>query len=601
MIAIDIETVDPNLQELGDGALRKDGDVICVGIYRPGYERIFDTITPELIDVLASDEPKVFHNGVYDLSWLVFGCGLKVNGRIEDTMTRMGLIDELVPHMDLDSCCKYFGLPGKNKSETIEQWALDHGITGKAIKQLAEIYSVESGRAAIQKYCLQDCKATYDLWHVQEPQIIRYGLAWANEVECRLYPVLMDMKKNGIRIDKVYRDKLENETRHKLVTLGVELEQKYGITPEIIRSPKQMTNKMHELGITSPVKTATGAESWNAQAMMDIDHPAAEAISKMKHLNTEIGLMFDSTFNDKFVIDGHVHPTFYPAKREIGGTVTGRFSCRNPNFQQVSSKSDTGGQELRQIVIPEDGCMLGAFDYSQVEYKIFAHYAVGPKSEWLRAEMRNGKDFHTLGMEISGIVYRPIVKNFGFGAMYGMGIKTLMLKFRRDLARAAIENGMEFEPYCRAVFAKYHRELPFIKTTCKAIEQEALMKGCVTSISGRRHHSPSIDRVFTMTNHKIQGSASDVLKLGLVDAWNAGVFNTLKLHATVHDENVVSIPYNKEGAEAAIAMQECMNNAYCDELTIPITSEGEVGPNWGYWHDDIWKDMKQGVFDKCLA
>jgi DNA polymerase I-like protein with 3'-5' exonuclease and polymerase domains len=103
-----------------------------------------------------------------------------------------------------------------------------------------------------------------------------------------------------------------------------------------------------------------------------------------------------------------------------------------------------------------------------------------------------------------------------------------------------------------------------------------------------------------MTNYLIQGSASEILKKGLVDAWEAGVFNELHAHITVHDENVVSIPYNKIGTEAAIELQRCMEDSYKEQLLVPMKVVGEVGPNWGWWKNDIWNEMKEGKFNRHL-
>jgi hypothetical protein len=83
-----------------------------------------------------------------------------------------------------------------------------------------------------------------------------------------------------------------------------------------------------------------------------------------------------------------------------------------------------------------------------------------------------------------------------------------------------------------------------------------------------------------------------------LNAYEAGIFDVCPIHLTVHDENVVSIPYNKVGTEAAVELQQIMDNSFREEISVPMRSVGEVGPNWGYWASDIWEDMKNGIFDK---
>jgi DNA polymerase-1 len=605
MIAVDIETFDPNLEELGDGALRGDGDIVCVGMYNGSQYYFFDTVTDQLKDILASDETKVFHNGIYDTSWLILGAGLKIGGRYEDTMTRMGLINEHVPHMDLQSCCDYFRVEGKNRKDTIEVWAAQHGIE-KPMHCLLEIYnSGPEGKEAVKRYCLQDCKATYDLWHAQEIDIERLGLQSANQQECDMYPITLEMKKNGVIIDLAYineyRHSLEKEIDEQLTQLKYE----YGITEEILRSPKQMTTVMHELGIKSPLPTPSGAESWSALALKMIDHPVCNLITKSRSNLTIISTFFDGTFSDKYRIGNRIHSTLYPSRRHNGGTQTGRFSSRNPNMQNIPAREEKHGVEIRRVIIPEEGCMIGAFDYSQIEYLLLAHYAVGPRSDWLRQRANEGVDFHNLAMELTKNPNRTLVKTFNYGAMYGIGLnKVRMGTSRKAFMDQAAKEGRSFDEYTASLYSEYFREMSFIRPTMKNFENQIRSSGYVRSFE-RIHHVYSLDKIYAITNYVIQGTAAEILKKGLIDTWKAGCCNVLKLHLTVHDENVPSIPYNSIGTEAAMEMQRCMENAYKDRLKVPMKANGEVGGSWGYWHGDVWEDMKKGKFNRrpeeCLV
>ena len=114
MIAVDIETYDPNLKDLGSGCIRCDGYILCVGTYDGYSAKAYipgDADWDELKERLASNEPKVFHNGIYDLGWLCCSplYNMKVNGVIHDTMTRAAFIDEYA-ELGLDVCCKRMGV-----------------------------------------------------------------------------------------------------------------------------------------------------------------------------------------------------------------------------------------------------------------------------------------------------------------------------------------------------------------------------------------------------------------------------------------------------------------------------------------------------------
>ena len=132
--AIDIETDDPHLKQWGPGACRHDGKILGVGIYCPdkGIDEYFSPSSDPSKGAVAlilgdPDVVKVFHNGVYDLDWLINGYGYEIHGRCEDTMTRETLLDSYAFSYSLDACCQRRGVVGKNKGDTIDKWWTENG------------------------------------------------------------------------------------------------------------------------------------------------------------------------------------------------------------------------------------------------------------------------------------------------------------------------------------------------------------------------------------------------------------------------------------------------------------------------------------------
>jgi DNA polymerase I-like protein with 3'-5' exonuclease and polymerase domains len=269
----------------------------------------------------------------------------------------------------------------------------------------------------------------------------------------------------------------------------------------------------------------------------------------------------------------------------------------------------TYGQEMRTLFLADEGCMIGAFDYSAIEAVLLAHYAKGQQADWFRQQIINGADYHKIVMEMTGIPNRDIIKRMNYGFIYGMGINKLISINRRLFKKLASEADMEMKAYGKQLHSIYHTKFPVIKDTMAWAQAVTKQNGSIMSIGGRVHHKPRPvyedgrwnDGLYRMTNYLIQGSAAEILKKGLVKGWKDGVFNVLKLHLTVHDENVPSIPYNMLGVEAALHFQhECMETAYADRLLVPLKVVGEVGPNWGWWKGDIWEDMQKGIFNRDL-
>lgn len=668
LIALDIETYDPNLHELGDGSIRKDGRILCCGAHGDGISKVFDFDNPndiqELRDILKDPSiDKIYHNGIgYDLPWLYCGYDMVIKGVQHDTMTRAALIDEY-QSLGLDDCCRKLGLRGKNKDETIEAWYekwqtqmklaaknfKKYGISDNNEVIIAKenndfetwklsptevealitqsykkdvwanalvIWADPVGREMMKKYNLQDCIATFNLFKAQEKLI--EPLHNVYEMECKLVPILLDMKKRGIRVDEKRMTELAAKVQEKADEQERKLIDMYGVTGEMISSGKKLGARLNEIGIHSPIKTATGAESWAEGALERIHHPVIPMIQEYKNYSSILNKYLRGSLS-RTVINGRIHCTFLPMLRDKesgmggGGTVTGRFSCKAPNLQQIPARNKGHGQDfsqdMRSLFLPEEGKMIAALDYSQIEAVLLGHYAQGQQAAWFREQLKAGADLHNIAMGMTGITYRPVVKTFNYGCIYGMGWKTAMEKNYTLFEKLAAEEGLDIETFTKNVYYNYHKKFPVIKDTMEWCQNIAKAQGYIDTMGGRRQHKPKPaydpatgkinDFIYKMLNKLIQGTAADILKTALINAYEAGIYDVLDLHLLVHDEQVVSTPFTKEGCEATVELQQIMASVYKDQLLVPIKAECELGPNWGYWSSRIYKDMQNGIFNQA--
>lgn len=595
--AIDIETKDPHLKDWGPGSIRKDGKIIGIGCYCPdkGIDEFFHPEDTQIKDLLRDPSiGKIFHNGVYDIDWIVNGEGLDIAGPCEDTMTRETLLDSYAFSYSLDACCKRHGIEGKNKGQTIDEYWKQVGGRGKAIEHLDEIPFTLVG-----KYCKQDCKATYELFQAQHSLLVQQDLLRANDIEVRLYPILMHMRKNGFRLDMSNLFSLGNQFSNEYETGLKELEDTYGFVEGTLslNAANDLYKIWKQEGL--PIEyTSTGKPSFAAAVLDDCPHPVAH---KIKHLK---GLIKTQSFLDSWVdlaIQDHLYPSFFPAKRDDGGTVTGRWSSQNPNLQQVPAREDKHGKEIRSLFIPEEGCYLGAFDYKQIEYRVFTHFASGEGAVEAQKHFNEdpNTDYHQMTIDLMGWndlgkEGRHLAKNLNFGSIYGLGPKSFATKFKQNLLHNHPERDPDnLFPVAQSLMNEYFAKVPFVKPTCTKIMEVGQRRGYVKTLSGRRQRMPLDKGTYKLINYLIQGSAADILKKGLVDAWDAGVFTVLKLHATVHDESVFSIPRTREGLEACEHFYKCLANAY--KLKIPLGVDTEIGPDWGHCNEDNWKSFKSEV------
>ena len=650
LIAMDVETY-------GNYLTDTDARILCCGAHGEGIHKVFDFDDPnqvkECCDIVANPNIDIiWHNCLFDNGWFHDKYNTVPRGIIHDTMTRAALIDER-QSMGLDDNCKRMGVKGKNKSETIEAWFEDwqntmkgcaKGLKKGLITDDNQVLNTEDGetyqlsdaeleclisgkwkssvwdnslllwqeapefKQKMMEYNQQDCVATYELYLAQEK--FMKPVQHVYELECRLIPILLRMKKVGIRFDQ----KRAGELIEKVAAKEQEVEKKlfdiYGITGEMINSPKQLGVRMNEMGIESPVRTKTGNQSWAEGALVRIHHPVTPLIFEYKNYHAILSKFLLGSLS-KSVVNGRIHCTFLPMLREEGGTVTGRFSCRDPNLQQIPARNKGHGedfsQDMRSLFLPEEGMMLAAMDYSQIEAVLLAHFAQGQQAEWFRDQMRAGADLHNIVMGMTGITYRPVVKTFNYGCIYGMGWQTAMEKNYVLFEKLARGEGKDIESFTKEIYYNYHKKFPVVKDTMAWAQDVARTYGYVDTMGGRRLHKPTPqydpvtgkinDYLYKMLNKLIQGTAADILKQALITADEAGIYDVLTLHLLVHDEQVNSVPFTKEGTEAAVELQHIMGNVYKEQLLVPIKAECELGPNWGYWSDRIYKDMQQGIFN----
>ncbi len=603
--AMDIETNDPFLKDYGPGAIYGNGTILGVGIYCPqlNIDTYVDYDNPLVARFLEDENCVVImHNALYDTDWLNHWAGYEIKCRIEDTMTRQALIDGYSLEFNLDYCCLMYGIEGKNKGDTIDTWWAEHGGKGKAVQNLAKI-----PREITAKYCKQDCRATYNLFMCQQYIMEVEQLEAINDVECGLYPWLLETKKNGIRVDTAARTVMRDELRTKLKELNEQFEHEYGSYN--INSNKQMQELWTNLGLEMPLDPKKGTPSFGDYQLTSCKHPVASLIQEIRATKKLLDTFVDGCFVD-MCYKGHIHGTLHPAKQDDAGTVTGRFSADKPNLQQVPAHFY--GSKVKKIFIPEDDCFLGAFDYKQIEYRLFAHFSVGDGGVAIRktytdaAARGEDVDYHAAVQQLLGWWdpsrpdyqkdMRNMTKRVNFGSLYGLQAKSFAFKFGTGVMKSHPEWKGSVIDLCRAIQAEYYEKATFVKPTMEAIELTGERRGYVRTIGGRRQRNPPNGKLFTLVNYLMQGSAADVAKKAICDSWKAGVWKTLISQNMVHDEFVFSIPKSKEGYEACRELVHYMTHSY--PISVPLGVDTEIGPNWKECEMDTWYEFEKEYGNK---
>jgi len=590
-ISFDTETKDPNLVDLGPGTFRGDGFIVGFSLAdESGFHEYYNVNHPDctaaerkrnfeyLRDVMALPVPKVGVNTQYDVDWITNGHGIPVNGDILDCAIAEALLDENLPSFSLDNMAvKYLN---KHKAKGVpERICEENGWKGDFRQHLWRM-----NYADVREYGKADALYPIKILLTQLKLLDAQELMPVFELESKITKILIEMRKIGVRLDQKKREENSAALRSALEERKRFLEKHYGSFN--YNSSKQVARVLDALGAQYKRKESTGNPILDAHALKRLanDYPVCTSIIEIKKIDKILNSFLDKAFVENVAPDGRLHSIFYNTKTEseggLAGTRSGRFSCAKMNLQQIPSYDAKEKDDFkrwytrlcRELFLPEENHDWLKIDYSQIEYRFMAHFAcnAGP-NDTSADDVRQAyidkpdTDYHEMIQELTGLP-RKLAKNLNFGVGCGMG-------------KAHMSEFFGWDPdYCDEVLSTYHSRAPFVKATMNAVSAKARAQGFIRTFLKRRSRLTDPNKAYIMFCRLCQGSAADLTKQAMVNAWEAGIFDILPLHLTVHDEIDCSMPRTPIGVEAAAELKNIMENALV--LRVPIIAEAEIGPNW---------------------
>jgi DNA polymerase-1 len=254
----------------------------------------------------------------------------------------------------------------------------------------------------------------------------------------------------------------------------------------------------------------------------------------------------------------------------IIGAETGRLSCTSPNMQNIPSK-DTN--EFRRCFLARPGYKLVIADYSQQEIGIAA-YISGDKN--LLEIFNSGKDIY---IEMAKIMYgktitkddplRKRMKSVVLGTNYGLSSYGLAKK----------ENITEEE--AQEFLNKFYKAFPDLHQWM--LNQQKIKNFTTTILKRKTFLNPySSQHERNALNNPIQGSASDQIKMALIELHNKWSYEELDFSvvAIIHDEIVLDVPeqYAEPIKEFVKKCTMDAANKMCEGMK--FRSEVHVGDTW---------------------
>ncbi len=593
MIAVDVETHDPDLLARGPGAYR-DGYIAGISIgTEAGFRQYYpvahqtgpnlpkNTVFKWVEKQLRLPVPKVGANLLYDLEFLQ-AAGIDPIGPFWDVQVAEPLLDENRLSYALEVLSKEWLGEGK-ESNTMLQW-LEDAFGPKGVRN--NIWRAPA--TVVGPYAESDVDRPLRIFKKQRVQLEAQGLWKLFELESNLIPMLLAMRKRGVPVDVANTEKTVDVLRHSFEAQLDEIKRQSSIRPDVW-SAESLASVFDKLDVTYPRTKQTDRPSFTKKWLQSHRSPIAQTISEARRLDKFIG-----TFLEGYILRGHVngriHAQFNPLRGEEGGAVTGRFSSSHPNLQNIPKATDKSNV-VRSLFLPEEGHMWWKLDWSQIEYRLMVHFAGvlnlrGADETIARYQNDAATDYHQAVADMIG-GSRDDAKSINFGIAYGLGVDNLC--YALGVSR---EEGME-------ILDNYHRKAPFMKKLSEHAKKRAESNGEVVTLLGRRRRFemwekgskmmrskeplPGAKRAFTYAalNAGIQGSAADIMKKAMLDIWESGVCDVIGApHLTVHDELDGSVDaHSSLHMEAYEHVKHIMEN--CVTLKVPLLAEGGLGLNWG--------------------
>jgi len=248
------------------------------------------------------------------------------------------------------------------------------------------------------------------------------------------------------------------------------------------------------------------------------------------------------------LIEGCLYPGY-----QIAGMVTGRFSCRNPNIQNMPR---TG---FKQCFRAPEGFVFVTGDLSQIELRVAG---ILSEDEVINTSYRNGDDLHrNMAARMSGKdpqaitkAERTAAKAVNFGLLFGAGARTLQQQAASSYGvEMSIEEAEDYRELFFETYPQFHEwQQGIVEATNLYESSESNL------IKLTRHYDKE---VYTHAmNFPIQSSAWEVLALAILYV-DEHARDGIHISHHVYDELTLLAPQDM-AMEAARLLRDAFYHAF---------------------------------------
>lgn len=553
VIAVDTETtgLDPYTSKVR---------LLQIGTYQKIY--IIDCFCFDSLDLLKpifeqSKPVKIFHNAKFDIKMLKVNYGLTFNN-IFDTMLASQIVSAGEPkkHSLKEVALRYLGVEIE-KTEQKSDWS------GKLNNKQLE-------------YASKDVEVLLPLRETLKDKLVESKMVRVAILEFNCCIAVADMEINGCYLDKEKWLSIAEhlEKKHHILALEIQKElsknsNQLSIFDDFfeinINSSHQLLEALGNMGIhLEDTSEATLMHNKN-------QHPVIAKILEYRGMQKAIssyGKNILAYINTK---TNRIHADFHQL-----GAGTGRFSCTNPNLQQIPAT-----QEYRSCFCAEKGYKLITADYSQIELRILAEISQDP--EFIKA-FNSGEDLHKMtASNMFGVApenvtkeMRSQAKSINFGLVYGRGANSLAEQIGSTKEQA------------QALINKYFEVYRGVQVWLKEAASHALKTGQSRTLSNRQkkyafdpHNRAEVGSVERQgKNSPIQGTSADITKQALIFINQELKDKDIRLINTIHDEIVLEAIESKAEYASKLLEEKMIKAAKIFIKTTPIVVDVNISDFW---------------------
>ncbi|MEP7149293.1 MAG: DNA polymerase [Acidobacteriota bacterium] len=512
-----------------------------------------------LRDLLADREKlKIAHNAKFDAKWVRHHIGAELNG-IVDTFLASQLIaagDSERRH-SLADVAQFFTGTELDKSEQISDW------------------SGELSQSQIE-YAARDAAIMIPLWEQMEDRLKKDDLRQAAELEFECVMPIAEMELSGFYLDEVrWREQLDKvrvaqakaaDELQDMLSAGVAQATLFGRAEINLDSQQQVTDALLNLGVPVPDTT----RAWQLQPLAE-KYPVVAKLLEYRGVAKSLSSFGENILEFIEPKTGRIHADF----RQIGAP-TGRFSCSNPNLQQIPHE-----QQYRRCFNAPEGKKLVIADYSQIELRILAEFS--GDQNFIKAFV-SGEDFHTTtASQVFSVApadvtseQRSFAKRLNFGVVYGIGASRFGLM--TGLSQSDAENTL------RKYFGTYRGLDSYLRQSGTDVIAKRIARTASNRMLRLRFDETDRQQVASArrygVNMPIQGTSADILKRALRLLHDALRGTSGRLVNIVHDEVIVEC----DAADAEL-IADTLDKSMCragEEYvkSVPVKVDVHIADEW---------------------